>query len=102
MWDVRCLSLVPTDALIFFQLFFLQAGQLEDHDLSLECVSSVEAFPKKPLVKDDPDLEVPFPQLCGESVEYLGHASDAIIALSNYRLLIRYPHSFVNVSMMCC
>ena len=88
----RCLNSFPSSC--------LQAGQLEDHDLSLECVSSVEAFPKKPLVKDDPDLEVPFPQLCGESVEYLGHASDAIIALSNYRLLIRYPHSFVNVSMM--
>ena len=43
---------------------------------------------------------MPFPELCGESVEYLERTSDAILALSNFRLFIRFDDSFVNVSLI--
>ena len=33
-----------------------------------------------------------------ESTEYVGRAEDAIIALSNYRLHIKFKESLVNVS----
>lgn len=43
-------------------------------------------------------LQVPFPVLQGEGVEYLGHADEAIIAISNYRLHIKFKDSVINVS----
>lgn len=43
-------------------------------------------------------LQVPFPVLQGEGVEYLGQADEAIIAISNYRLHIKYKDSVINVS----
>lgn len=46
-------------------------------------------------------LQVPFPVLQGEGVEYLGHADEAIIAISNYRLHIKYKDSVINVSASC-
>lgn len=65
---------------------------------SLVHVNPSEAFPKRPLHKDNPSLECPYPELCGESVEFIGEASNgAVIVLSNYRLLICYAKSFVNV-----
>ncbi|XP_038061962.1 myotubularin-related protein 3-like isoform X2 [Patiria miniata] len=77
----------------------LDMADQEEGD-SLVCLQSSEAFPLKPMVKDDPRLEVPYHQLCGESVTFLGRASDAIIVLSSYRLLIRHKESFVNVPVM--
>ncbi|XP_022096310.1 myotubularin-related protein 3-like isoform X2 [Acanthaster planci] len=77
----------------------LDMADQEEGD-SLVCLQSSEAFPLKPMVKDDPRLEVPYHQLCGESVTYLGTASDAVIVLSSYRLLIRHKESFVNVPVM--
>lgn len=44
-------------------------------------------------------LQVPFPVLQGEGVEYLGCADDAIIAISNYRLHIKFKDSVINVSL---
>lgn len=41
---------------------------------------------------------MPFPVLQGEGVEYLGHADEAIIAISNYRLHIKFKDSVINVS----
>lgn len=41
---------------------------------------------------------MPFPVLQGEGVEYLGHANEAIIAISNYRFHIKFKESVVNVS----
>ncbi|TWW74122.1 Myotubularin-related protein 4 [Takifugu flavidus] len=41
-------------------------------------------------------MEVPFPVLQGEGVEYLGHADEAIIAISNYRLHIKFKDSVIN------
>ncbi|XP_069475394.1 phosphatidylinositol-3,5-bisphosphate 3-phosphatase MTMR3 isoform X2 [Ambystoma mexicanum] len=42
---------------------------------------------------------VPFLELHGESTEYVGRAEDAIIALSNYRLHIKFKESSVNVPL---
>lgn len=42
---------------------------------------------------------MPFPELHGESTEYVGRAEDAIIATSNYRLHIKFKESVVNVSI---
>lgn len=47
---------------------------------------------------DDDSIQVPFPELTGEYVVYLGQTSDAILAISNFRLFIRFKESFVNVS----
>lgn len=41
---------------------------------------------------------MPFPVLQGEGVEYLGHADEAVIAISNYRLHIKFKDSVINVS----
>lgn len=43
---------------------------------------------------------MPFIELHGESTEYVGRAEDAIIALSNYRLHIKFKESVVNVSVL--
>lgn len=44
-------------------------------------------------------LQVPFTALQGEGVEYLGHANDAVIAISNYRLHLKFKDSVINVSL---
>lgn len=46
-------------------------------------------------------LQVPFSVLQGEGVEYLGRADEAIIAISNYRLHIKFKDSVINVSLHC-
>ena len=46
----------------------------------------------------DDSIQVPFPELAGEHLVYLGQTSDAILAISNFRLFIRLKESFVNVS----
>lgn len=43
-------------------------------------------------------LQVPFAVLQGEGVEYLGCADEAVIAISNYRLHIKFKDSVINVS----
>ncbi|XP_010584228.1 PREDICTED: myotubularin-related protein 4 isoform X1 [Haliaeetus leucocephalus] len=43
--------------------------------------------------------KVPFTVLQGEGVEYLGHANDAVIAISNYRLHIKFKDSVINVPL---
>ena len=48
---------------------------------------------------EEDSAQVPFPELCGESVEYLEKTSDALLALSNFRLFIRFKDSFVNVCL---
>lgn len=66
---------------------------------SMVFVQASELFPKKTLASDDDSIQVPFPVLNGESIEYLGQTSDAILALSNFRLFIRFKDSFVNVPL---
>ncbi|XP_029104914.1 myotubularin-related protein 4 isoform X4 [Scleropages formosus] len=68
----------------------------EEGPPSLEYIQAKDLFPQKELVKEDENLQVPFPVLQGEGVEYLGRANDAIIAMSNYRLHIKFKDSVVN------
>lgn len=47
---------------------------------SLECIQANQIFPRKQLIREDENLQVPFLELHGESTEYVGRAEDAIIA----------------------
>ncbi|KAJ7308969.1 hypothetical protein JRQ81_008251 [Phrynocephalus forsythii] len=71
----------------------------EEGPPSLEYIQAKDLFPHKELIKEEDSLQVPFPVLQGEGVEYLGHAADAIIALSNYRLHIKFKDSVINVPL---
>uniref|UniRef100_A0A8C1WLC0 phosphatidylinositol-3,5-bisphosphate 3-phosphatase n=1 Tax=Cyprinus carpio TaxID=7962 RepID=A0A8C1WLC0_CYPCA len=64
---------------------------------ALEYIQARDLFPQKEPVKEDDALQVPFPVLQGEWVEFLGRADDAIIAISNYRLHIKFKDSVINV-----
>lgn len=66
---------------------------------SLDYIQRSELYPKKSLVTEDATLHVPFPLLCGEAVEFLGRIDDGVIALSNFRFLIRFKDSFINVPL---
>ncbi|XP_036392007.1 myotubularin-related protein 4-like isoform X2 [Megalops cyprinoides] len=68
----------------------------EEGPPSLEYIHAKDLFPQKELVKEADTLQVPFPVLQGEWVEYLGYADDAIIAISNYRLHIKLKDSVIN------
>ncbi|XP_067350189.1 myotubularin-related protein 4 isoform X1 [Channa argus] len=68
----------------------------EEGPPSLEYIKAKDLFPQKELVKEDESLQVPFSVLQGEGVEYLGRADEAIIAISNYRLHIKFKDSFIN------
>uniref|UniRef100_A0A4W6EL55 phosphatidylinositol-3,5-bisphosphate 3-phosphatase n=1 Tax=Lates calcarifer TaxID=8187 RepID=A0A4W6EL55_LATCA len=71
----------------------------EEGPPSLEYIKAKDLFPQKELVKEDDSLQVPFPVLQGEGVEYLGRADEAIIAISNYRLHIKFKDSVINVPL---
>ncbi|XP_063000273.1 myotubularin-related protein 3 isoform X2 [Elgaria multicarinata webbii] len=73
----------------------------EETQHSLECIQANQIFPRKQLIREDENLQVPFPELHGESTEYVGRAEDAIIALSNYRLHIKFKESIVNNVYKC-
>ncbi|XP_069470938.1 phosphatidylinositol-3,5-bisphosphate 3-phosphatase MTMR4 isoform X2 [Ambystoma mexicanum] len=66
---------------------------------SLEYIQAKDLFPQKELLKEEEELQVPFPVLQGEGVEYLGRADDALIAISNYRLHIKFKDSVINVPL---
>uniref|UniRef100_A0A8C1WJT4 Myotubularin related protein 4 n=1 Tax=Cyprinus carpio TaxID=7962 RepID=A0A8C1WJT4_CYPCA len=66
---------------------------------ALEYIQARDLFPQKEPVKEDDALQVPFPVLQGEWVEFLGRADDAIIAISNYRLHIKFKDSVINVPL---
>ncbi|XP_063751577.1 myotubularin-related protein 4 isoform X1 [Eleginops maclovinus] len=68
----------------------------EEGPPSLEYIKAKDLFPQKELVKEDESLQVPFAVLQGEGVEYLGCADEAIIAISNYRLHIKFKDSVIN------
>ncbi|XP_009071627.1 PREDICTED: myotubularin-related protein 4, partial [Acanthisitta chloris] len=71
----------------------------EEGPPSLEYIQAKDLFPPKELVKEEESLQVPFTVLQGEGVEYLGHANDAVIAISNYRLHINFKDSVINVPL---
>uniref|UniRef100_A0A1A8JCZ5 phosphatidylinositol-3,5-bisphosphate 3-phosphatase n=1 Tax=Nothobranchius kuhntae TaxID=321403 RepID=A0A1A8JCZ5_NOTKU len=66
---------------------------------SLECIQANQIFPKKSPILEEENMQVPFPELHGEFTEYVGRAEDAIIAMSNYRLHIKFKESVVNVPL---
>ncbi|XP_016415464.1 myotubularin-related protein 4-like, partial [Sinocyclocheilus rhinocerous] len=69
----------------------------EEGPPSLEYIQARDLFPQKELLKEDDALQIPFPVLQGEWVEFLGRADDAIIAISNYRLHIKFKDSIINM-----
>lgn len=71
----------------------------EEGQQSLECIQANQIFPRKPPVLEEEDLQVPFPELHGEFTEYVGRAEDAVIAMSRYRLHIKFKESVVNVPL---
>ncbi|XP_034027157.1 myotubularin-related protein 3 isoform X2 [Thalassophryne amazonica] len=71
----------------------------EDGQKSLECIQANQIFPKKSPVLEEENMQVPFPELHGEFTEYVGRAEDAIIAISSYRLHIKFKESVVNVPL---
>ncbi|XP_072456093.1 phosphatidylinositol-3,5-bisphosphate 3-phosphatase MTMR3 isoform X3 [Notamacropus eugenii] len=73
--------------------------QDEETQHSLECIQANQIFPRKQLIREDENLQVPFLELHGESTEFVGRAEDAVIALSNYRLHIKFTESLVNVPL---
>ncbi|KAK5603413.1 Myotubularin- protein 3 [Crenichthys baileyi] len=74
-------------------------GCEEEGQQSLECIQANQIFPKKSPVLEEENMQVPFPELHGEFTEYVGRAEDAIIAMSNYRLHIKFKESVVNVPL---
>ncbi|KAM6965556.1 phosphatidylinositol-3,5-bisphosphate 3-phosphatase MTMR3 isoform 2-T2 [Aplochiton taeniatus] len=72
---------------------------MEEGPQSLECIQANQIFPKKSPVLEEENLQVPFPELHGEFTEYVGRAEDAIIAMSSYRLHIKFKESVVNVPL---
>uniref|UniRef100_A0A8C2A6B8 phosphatidylinositol-3,5-bisphosphate 3-phosphatase n=1 Tax=Cyprinus carpio TaxID=7962 RepID=A0A8C2A6B8_CYPCA len=65
----------------------------------LECVSETRRFRLRLIRIIRILLSIPFPVLPGEWVEFLGRADDAIIAISNYRLHIKFKDSVINVPL---
>ncbi|XP_017480642.1 PREDICTED: myotubularin-related protein 4 isoform X2 [Rhagoletis zephyria] len=55
---------------------------------SLCIVRATEFFPKSQMEKEDTQLTVPFQELAGESVKYLGRTDDGVLALSTYRIFM--------------
>ncbi|XP_018411011.1 PREDICTED: myotubularin-related protein 3 isoform X2 [Nanorana parkeri] len=71
----------------------------DESQSSLECIQANQIFPRKQLIREDENLQVPFQELHGESTEFVGRAEDAVISLSSYRLNIKYKESFINVPL---
>ncbi|XP_033119370.1 myotubularin-related protein 4-like isoform X2 [Anneissia japonica] len=94
--EAGLVSRITTELVLF--LLTTMSEQQEEHD-SLVHVKANDAFHKKKLQKEDESLELSYPLLAGEYVEYLGKACDAIISISNFRLMIRYADSFDNVPL---
>uniref|UniRef100_A0A3P8VQ26 Myotubularin related protein 3 n=1 Tax=Cynoglossus semilaevis TaxID=244447 RepID=A0A3P8VQ26_CYNSE len=74
-------------------------GSKEEGQSSLECIQANQIFPKKSPILEEENMQVPFPELHGEFTEYVGRAEDAIIAMSNYRLHIKFKESIINVPL---
>ncbi|KAM7416751.1 hypothetical protein PAMA_018688 [Pampus argenteus] len=71
----------------------------EEEQKSMECIQANQIFPKKLPILEEENMQVPFPELHGEFTKYVGRAEDDIIAMSNYRLHIKFKESIVNVPL---
>ncbi|KAL4660355.1 myotubularin-related protein 3-like [Arapaima gigas] len=74
-------------------------GAMEKGQHSLEYIQANQIFPRKPPVLEEENLQVPFPELHGEFTKYVGRAEDAVIAISSYRLHIKFKESLVNIPL---
>uniref|UniRef100_A0A673XRU3 phosphatidylinositol-3,5-bisphosphate 3-phosphatase n=1 Tax=Salmo trutta TaxID=8032 RepID=A0A673XRU3_SALTR len=83
----------------FINYTFSDWQEEEEGQESMECIQANQIFPRKPPVLEEESLQVPFPELHGEFTEYVGRAEDAIIAMSRYRLHIKFKESIVNVPL---
>lgn len=73
-----------------------------DQPSSLQSICHVRAselYPKAKMQSEDKRLNAPFTPVCGESVEFLGHASEGVLALSNYRLYLQLKDTFYNIPL---
>ncbi|XP_036385417.1 myotubularin-related protein 3-like [Megalops cyprinoides] len=77
------------------------ARQDEEGQEGQELVQVKQNFPRKPPVLEEDSLQVPFLELHGEFTEYVGRAENAVIALSSYRLHIKFKESVVNSLCSC-
>ena len=78
----------------------MDGGSEQPSSLQSIChVRACELFPKKPLKTEDPSLTIPFVPVCGESVEFLGHITDGILALSNYRLHVLLKDTYYSIPL---
>uniref|UniRef100_A0A1B0GAE2 Lateral signaling target protein 2 homolog n=1 Tax=Glossina morsitans morsitans TaxID=37546 RepID=A0A1B0GAE2_GLOMM len=66
---------------------------------SLCMIRAAELFPKAQMEKEDTQLVVPFQELAGESVKYLGRTDDGVLALSNYRIFLQKNSAKVETSI---
>ncbi|XP_046803340.1 myotubularin-related protein 3 isoform X2 [Lucilia cuprina] len=66
---------------------------------SLCMIRAAELFPKPQMEKEDLQLKVPFQELAGESVKYLGRTDDGVLALSNYRIFLQKSSTNVETSI---
>ncbi|KAM7348864.1 uncharacterized protein ACRADG_008032 isoform 2-T8 [Cochliomyia hominivorax] len=66
---------------------------------SLCMIRAAELFPKPQMEKEDVQLKVPFQELAGESVKYLGRTDDGVLALSNYRIFLQKSSTNVETSI---
>ncbi|XP_063067078.1 myotubularin-related protein 3 isoform X2 [Engraulis encrasicolus] len=71
----------------------------EEEQQSPEAGKANTTLPRKSPVLEEDNLQVPFSELHGECVEFVGRAEDAIIAMSSYRLHIKFKESVVNVPL---
>ncbi|KAG5673821.1 hypothetical protein PVAND_003835 [Polypedilum vanderplanki] len=51
-------------------------------------IKATELFPKEKVEKEDDSLQIPFAELSGEFVKYIGRYDSGILAISNYRLYL--------------
>ncbi|ALC49253.1 CG3632 [Drosophila busckii] len=51
-------------------------------------IRAAESYPKTQMEKEDAQLLLPFQELAGESIKYLGRTDDGVLAVSNYRIFL--------------
>ncbi|KAJ7994091.1 hypothetical protein DPEC_G00262330 [Dallia pectoralis] len=74
-------------------------AMVEEGQQNMDCIQDNQSLPRKPPVLEEENLQVPFPELHGEITQYVGRAEDAIIAMSTYRLHMKFKESIVNVPL---
>lgn len=90
----------PVEPFVFVQSLYSDILLLQDdaEEQDHTKLDPRDSYEKPPIYKEDPDLEVPYPLLCGEHVLRIGKTTEAIFILSKYRFFVKYKNSFTNVS----